>query len=46
MLQKSLNHIALSVRKSILESLFEAKSGHLGGSLGLSDNLLHYILIF
>ena len=32
-----LNHIALSIRKSVIESLYYAQSGHLGGSLGLVD---------
>ncbi len=32
-----LHSIATDIRKSIVESLAEAKSGHLGGSLGLAD---------
>lgn len=33
----NLDQIALNIRKSIIKSLTEAKSGHLGGSLGLAD---------
>lgn len=32
-----LDKIALNIRKSIIKSLTEAKSGHMGGSLGLTD---------
>jgi len=37
MQNKNLANIALSIRQSILKSLFYAQSGHLGGSLGLAD---------
>ncbi len=32
-----LHEIATAIRKSVINSLAEAKSGHLGGSLGLAD---------
>jgi transketolase len=34
---QQLRHIAAEIRKSVVTSLAEAGSGHLGGSLGLSD---------
>jgi transketolase len=32
-----LRHIATAIRKSVVSALTEAKSGHLGGSLGIAD---------
>ncbi|MCK9423068.1 MAG: transketolase [Bacteroidales bacterium] len=34
---EKLNQIATEIRKSVIQSLTEAGSGHLGGSLGLAD---------
>lgn len=34
---EQLNQIATEIRKSVIQSLTEAGSGHLGGSLGLAD---------